>query len=125
MVWCSSTSKSPCTESSKSIPPCRANWSNIWSKKAIPVSILLCPLPSRFRVMRMSVSFVVRFWVTMRCFSFKKVKISFQEVVLSAIVGLKSSEASSAPSASSFARNRPLELKFFANSISVRRSPMT
>ncbi len=59
-VWWASTSMSPFALTERSNNPCRPKASSIWSKKAIPVSISVFPVPSMPSEREISVSFVVR-----------------------------------------------------------------
>ena len=60
MVWWESTYKSPFTVAFKSKSPCLAKLFSIWSKKPMPVSIVVTPVPSMLNSILISVSFVFR-----------------------------------------------------------------
>ncbi len=71
MVWCSSISKSPFTVIFRSIFPCLAICSNMWSKNPNPVEMLFFPEPSKFISIAISVSLVFLVTVTFRGFDLR------------------------------------------------------
>src|SRR5215469_7506859 len=59
-VWWSSICVSPCASTSRSIRPCRAIWSSMWSRNGTPVASFCSPEPSRLSFTLICVSLVLR-----------------------------------------------------------------
>src|SRR5690606_5315274 len=59
-VWCASMCRSPSALMSRSMSPCLAIWSSMWSRNGTPVSSDCLPVPSRLTATRMRVSLVLR-----------------------------------------------------------------
>src|SRR5690606_36931974 len=88
-VWWASMCRSPLAWISRSIKPCRAIWSSIWSRNGTPVSTFSRPVPSRLTATRIWVSLVFRVIAAVRRMGFEKESVFGKAVFGAGGMGLQ------------------------------------